>query len=153
MIAISPAAKYKCKFAGSDPPTPSSPPTTRTRTHTRARQNPWLECIIMLLGRVERSIFKKKNTLNRRQTYFIFCQPPGFVTHSSICLRTLLCMWTRQRRPGTPGHERAHLPERQKKRKNTHREETQKQPLPLILESSEGTEGRGRNRKCNVVIL
>lgn len=144
------------------------PPHPHTQTHTQTHsaepspdRTPGWNASLCSLG-AGRGAFLKENTLNRRQTYFIFCEPPGFVTHSSICLRALLCMWTHQhrRRPGTPGHKCARLPEKKKcKNKTKHAEEKRHKTAAAShprkerrREGGEGGEGK-KIIKCYVVVL
>lgn len=143
------------------------PPHPHTQTHTQTHsaepspdRTPGWNASLCSLG-AGRGAFLKENTLNRRQTYFIFCEPPGFVTHSSICLRALLCMWTHQhrRRPGTPGHKCARLPEKknkiQKQNKTRRRKETQNSRCLSSQEREKKGGRRGENHKmlcCRFVI-
>ena len=78
MIMISLAIKYKCKFTSIFPDKTLGKKASLYSVSRRRRA------------------FLKENTLNRRQTNFIFCHPPGFVILSSICLCIVLCMWTHQ---------------------------------------------------------
>lgn len=100
MIMISLGVKYKCKFTSIFP----------DKTHGKT-------ALLYSVGR-RRGAFLKENTLNHRQTNFIFCHRPGFVILLSICFCVVLCFWTHQHQQ----HPWARLCE-----------SLQKQPLSLFL--------------------
>lgn len=147
---ISLAVKYKCKFTGNSPPTPPHK-HSHALTHTHSRQNPWLECIIMLLGRGERSIFKRKYIKSKTDLFHFLSAARLCHTLIHLSLRSVMHVDSSAAAPAqAPLGTSARISPR-KKNKQTQKE-TQKQPL--VPESREGSRGEKTSKtECCCLII